>query len=289
MTGKTLFIVNPVSGKPSHRKGINDFHASITTNPDYHLVETAYRGHATKLALEAINIYQTVVAVGGDGTINEVVTGIIDANIDLGIIPMGTGNGLAHHLNIPIDWPHALELLANGLCKPVDIIMVNDRIVVNVGGIGFDGHVAKMFNNTRASGLFSYMSLIIRELYSYKEFSFEIKSDEINENGKAFIIAIANGSEFGNRFKIAANAQLDDGKLNLVVIKKPAFLKLIWLLAKGYQGKLKPSKYYHNYLLENVELGFNDTIAHIDGELDEDNLTSPLQISIKKAALKIYC
>ena len=288
MAGRTLFIVNPISGEPSRRKKFAKLSSQISANPEYHLVESQYRGHAREIANQEKVNYQTIVAVGGDGTINEVASGILGSETSLGIIPMGSGNGLANHLGIPQDCQKALKLIEHTQSKPLDIIYVNDRIVVNVGGLGFDGHVAKLFNNTANRGLFSYMKLILRELIRFKEFDYGVSSDNFSDKGKAFIIAIANGTEFGNRFKIAPEANHNDGKLTLVIIRKPPFYKLIRLFYMGYKGNLKPSKYYQNYLLENAELSFSNTVAHVDGEIDEEVLTSPLKITVMNSALKVY-
>jgi YegS/Rv2252/BmrU family lipid kinase len=288
MAGRTLFIVNPISGYSSRRKKFAEITAEISSNPDYHLAETQYPGHAKEIASQAKNDFQTIVAVGGDGTINEIAAGILGSNASLGIIPMGSGNGLANHLSIPQDCTKALKLIENAQPKPLDIIFVNDRIVVNVGGLGFDGHVAKLFNNTENRGLLTYMRLILRELIRFKEFDYGVKADNFSEKGKAFIIAIANGTEFGNNFKIAPEANHNDGKLTLVIIRKPPFYKLIRLFIMGYRGKLKPSKYYQNYLLEKAELSFSNTVVHVDGEIDEKVLTSPLRITVKNSALKVY-
>lgn len=288
MAGRTLFIVNPISGYSSRRKKFAEMKAKISSNQDYHLAETKYHGHAKELASQAKNDYQTIVAVGGDGTINEVASGILGSNASLGIIPMGSGNGLANHLCIPQDCSKALKLIENNQAKPLDIINVNDRIVVNVGGLGFDGHVAKLFNNTSNRGLLTYMRLILRELIKYKEFDYGVNADNFSDKGKAFIIAIANGTEFGNNFKVAPEANHNDGKLTLVIIRKPPLYKLVRLFFMGYRGKLKPSKYYQNYLLENAELSFSNTVAHVDGEIDEEVLTSPLKITVMNSALKVY-
>jgi YegS/Rv2252/BmrU family lipid kinase len=288
MAGRTLFIVNPTSGKPSRQKKFAGFSRQISANPNYHFVETQYRGHARELATQAKNDYQTIVAVGGDGTINEIASGILGSKANLGIIPMGSGNGLAYHLGIPQNFTKAVSLMESAPPKPIDIIYVNDRIVINVGGLGFDGHVAKLFNNTPKRGLVSYMTLIFRELIKYKEFDYGVKADNFSNTGRAFIIAIANASEFGNRFKVAPEANHNDGKLTLVIIRKPPLLKLFRLFIQGYQGKLKPSKYYQNYILENAELSFSNTVAHVDGEIDEEVLTSPLKITVMNSALKVY-
>ena len=288
MAGRVLFIVNPTSGKSSKRKKFTKFSAQISSNLNYDFLVTKYPGHARELASQEKNNYHTIVAVGGDGTINEVASGIVGSNAALGIIPMGSGNGLAHHLSIPQDNFEALRLIETQEPKPIDIIYVNDRIVINVGGLGFDGHVDKLFNNSANRSLVSYMTLIFRELIKYKEFDYSVNADNFSITGKAFIIPIANATEFGNRFKVAPDAKHNNGKVTLVIIRKPPLLKLFRLFIKGYQGKLKPSKYYQNYLLEKAELNFANTVAHVDGEIDEEVLTSPLKITVMNSALKVY-
>jgi YegS/Rv2252/BmrU family lipid kinase len=288
MAGKTLFIVNPTSGSSSRRKQFTQFSSHLLANPDYNLVETEYRGHARGLATHAKALFQTIVAVGGDGTINEVVSGILGSDVILGIMPLGSGNGLAYHLGIPHNFTDALRVIEEAEPKPIDIIWVNDRIVINVGGIGFDGHVAKLFNSSAKRGLMAYIRLILRELINFKEFEYGIEAPNLHHKGKAFIIAIANGSEFGNRFKIAPIAKHNDGKLVLVIIRKPPFFKLIQLFVHGYQGKLAPSKYYQTHILENAALTFDNSVAHVDGEIDEKVLSSPLRTSVKKGGIRVY-
>ena len=288
MLGKTLFIVNPISGKAAKHEAIDKLKAELAYDANYDIKVTEYAGHATQLSREANGIYQNIIVVGGDGTINEVVTGMFGSDMTLGIIPRGSGNGLAHHLGIPTNYKLALDLIKNNTPRQIDLISVNNRFVVNVGGVGFDGHVAKLFNQAPNRGLFAYMKLILSELLTYKEFDFEVSSEEYNHKGKAFIIAIANATEFGNRFIVAPRAIHNDGRFDLIVIRKPPFLKLIKLFIQGYQGKLKPSKYYSAYPLEAAELSFTNTVAHADGELDEDILSSPLHLKIIKHGLKVY-
>jgi len=288
MPGKTLFIINPISGKPANRKAIAAFESDLAKNPNYTLIETEFRGHATQLAIQEKGNYNTIVAVGGDGTINEIATGLKDSGVNLGIIPLGSGNGLANHLGIPKNCLKALELIENSTPKPIDLISVNNRYVINVGGVGFDGHVANQFNLAMSRGLVGYIKLILKELFTYKEFEFEIKSADLSQSGKAFIIAIANSTEFGNRFKVAPEAKHDDGRINLIIIRKPPILKLLWLFIQGYRGKLKPSRYYQSHFIEEAELSFANTITHVDGELDEENLSSPLFLKINKSALNVY-
>jgi len=288
MAGKTLFILNPISGRTSWTKKLAGLEKVIADNPVYTLQETEYHGHATELARSNHLNYQTIVAIGGDGTVSEVAAGLENTQAIMGIIPLGSGNGLAHHLGIPDDWRQALSIIENAQPKEIDLVKVNEKSVINVGGLGFDGHVAALFNKTTKRGLFTYIKIILSELFKYQEFDYEIKAADFTNSSKAFIIAIANASEFGNRFKIVPDADHNDGMFNLVVIKKPPLWQLPYLFVKGYQGKLKQSKYYQTYLLEEAQISFSNTVAHCDGEVDHESLNSPLQISINKSALKIY-
>ena len=289
MAGKTLFIINPIAGGATRSEELALLEQKISSHPDYVIRKTEYAGHASEIINELQAQFSNIVAVGGDGTVNEVAAALTDSGITLGIIPFGSGNGLAHHLQIPDNWQKALAIVENNEPRPIDIITVNQRIVINVGGLGFDGHVAKIFNNSASRGKIGYMRIILRELISYREFPFAITTGGQIIKGEAFIMAIANGTEFGNRFKIAPTARHDDGVFNLIVVKKPPLLKLLYLMVQGFRGKLKPSKYYQDYPLTEASVAFANTVVHVDGEIDEQSLASPLVIGIRKHAIKVCC
>ena len=164
---------------------------------------------------------------------------------------------------------------------------VNNQIIVNVGGLGFDGHVAKLFNEGTNRGNISYAKLIIKELLRFKEQDYSLNISNTITEGKAFMIAFANGSEFGNRFIINPGANHDNGKLNLVVVRKPPLYKLPALLYAGFKGTLGESKYYKRYLIEEFELSCPGASLHRDGEVDSYDSNSPLTIRIIPKALDI--
>lgn len=285
MNGKTAFIYNPVAGSKSARKGIAIIQSFAEDN-NCAFLATEYKGHATIIAESLIGEYQNIIVAGGDGTINEVATTLKNTRANLGIIPMGSGNGMAHHLGIPTDTIKALHLL-NNKPRKIDLIAVNNSIIVNVGGIGFDSHVANLFNKSADRGLISYLKLIISELGTFKEFDYSLTINGKEKSGTAFIIAIANGSEFGNRFKVDAKAKIDDGELSIIVIKKPPWYKLPGLLTAGYQGKLKESIYYHRSATTTAHIQQQDCLLHCDGEVDERQSAEDLQIKILPASLNL--
>ena len=288
MADHSLFILNPISGgkyKDSNRKKIE---AYINAQDNCTLIRSEYQGHAYKLAQENCNKYENIIAVGGDGTANEVAHGIINTDTKLGIIPLGSGNGLAHHLGIPDNWEEIIDFIKKGKTRNLDIIYVNNNPIINVGGIGFDGHISKLFDASPNRGLGSYMKLILREVINFKEFDFHIKSDNTELHGKAFIMAIANATEFGNEVKIAPNAIHNDGKFNLIIIRKPPLLSIPGVLLMAYRGKIDKSKYYQEHLLEHAEIDCDLSVLHRDGEVDENPDVTKLSIKIVPDALQVF-
>lgn len=288
MPDQSLFILNPISGgkpKDSEREKIESY---ILSQENCRLIKTEYQGHAFELARENCSKYNNIIAVGGDGTVNEIANGIKNTNTKLGIIPLGSGNGLANHLGIQKDWKEIIAFIKKGETRKIDLIFVNDNPVVNVGGIGFDGHISKLFDASPNRGLGSYMKLILREVINYKEFSYSLKSDSIQTQGNAFIMAFANATEFGNEVKIAPNAVHNDGKFNLIIIKKPPLWKIPAVLIKAYAGKIDKSKYYQEYLFEHAEIQCDLTVLHRDGEVDGNSDVTQLSIRIMPNALNMY-
>lgn len=285
MDKKIAFIVNPVSGGRASKKILREVAQFAEVNT-YSIHYTEQKGHAQQLAQELKNNHEILVVVGGDGTINEVAGVVANNSIPMGIIPAGSGNGLAHQLGIPIKTSEALAIL-NRSAKSCDAIEVNNQIIVNVGGLGFDGHVAKLFNEGTNRGNISYAKLIIKELLRFKEQDYSLNISNTITEGKAFMIAFANGSEFGNRFIINPGANHDNGKLNLVVVRKPPLYKLPALLYAGFKGTLGESKYYKRYLIEEFELSCPGASLHRDGEVDSYDSNSPLTIRIIPKALDI--
>src|SRR5436190_15269537 len=200
---KVFFIINKYSGTgflSSLEEYIIDCCGKLKI--EVAIEFTLHKGHATELAKEAVaQGFTRVFAIGGDGTVNEVAQGLVHTDTALGIIPKGSGNGLARHLHIPLKAHAALRLLDKYKILPIDTLRINDKLSINVSGIGFDAHVAGKFGKNGKRGLINYGKLVMQEFPGYKEFPLEIDVDDVKLRRKSFILAFANSSQFGNNAK----------------------------------------------------------------------------------------
>lgn len=216
-----LVIINPNSGariKPNIPRLADSIldHSKF----DVRITTTEYAGHATLLAQEAIKQgLEYVIAVGGDGTINEVAKTLTHSNTALGIIPLGSGNGLARHLNIPMDIRKALELINNELVEKIDYCIANEQLFFTTCGVGFDARVSYKFSKSKFRGSFNYLRSMMIEYLSYRPESYDILIDGETTTEKAFLITCANASQYGNNAFIAPQADLKDGKMDVAILR----------------------------------------------------------------------
>ena len=210
---KVLFIINRFSGTGFQSKVEGRIIDTCKAHDTECTIEyTQARGHATELAKQAIdNKFDAVVAVGGDGTINEVAQGLVNSPIPMGIIPKGSGNGLARHLTIPVSVPLSLDRFFDSNVVAMDTFTVNGKLSLNVSGIGFDGHIANLFGKTVKRGLGGYVKITVNEFFQFNEFDIELHIGNEIINRKAFVMAIANSSQYGNNARIAPLASVCDG------------------------------------------------------------------------------
>ena len=266
---KQLFIINKFAGTDFEEKlegRILD--ACIRNNAECTIEYTKGRGHASELARQGVqNNFDTVVAVGGDGTVNEVAVGLIGSSIPMGILPNGSGNGLARHLGIPLKLDKALDCFFEGTVLAMDTFTLNDKLSLNVSGIGFDGHISNLFDKERQRGFWGYFKLVIKEYLNFKEFSSEIIIDRQASNDKAFIIAIANSSQYGNNARISPTASVSDNLLNVVLLKKVKLTKSIPFAYKMFTGTLSVNDVHSLVMGKDIKITTLSPVAyHIDGE-----------------------
>jgi diacylglycerol kinase (ATP) len=265
---KVLFIVNRFAGggyDPSLEGRIHK--ACRSRNIEAVIEYTNGPRHATALAAAALNTdVQCVVAVGGDGTLNEVAQALVRTPVPMGIIPRGSGNGLARHLCIPLQTDAALNALFTGKPAAMDTFTLNNKLSLNVSGIGFDGHVANLFGGKTKRGLAGYTKLTIKEYISFREFEAEITLGEVVLKRNAFVIAFANSDQYGNNACIAPGASVSDGILHMTILKKipPYRLDFVYALFAKTIDQLPFSEIRE---VKNVRVATPFPIPyHVDGE-----------------------
>jgi len=217
---KIAFIINPISGTEKKKDLFELIHKELNTNIfDPEIVVTNYQGHGTELAKAYVaRKFKIVVAVGGDGTVNEVAQALTHTETALGIIPMGSGNGLARHLNIPINEVKAIQQLNYSESILMDYGIVNDKPFFCTCGTGFDAYVSTEFAKGNKRGVMSYIEKIITGYFSYKSQNYHLLGDGIDLEAKAFVLTFANASQWGNNAYIAPQASVQDGKIDISIM-----------------------------------------------------------------------
>lgn len=216
------FIINPLSGgkNKGHIPQIikstidtekYDIDIQITTSEDDTLIKASR-------AVE--NKFDAIVAVGGDGTLNNVARFVNNTELVLGIVPMGSGNGFARELGISMDVKKSLQTINNWHIKNCDTGMVNDTFFINLMGVGFDAHVTGLFASSKTRGLQTYARITLNEFMNYKAHNYSVYLDEVKMEHNAFLLSVCNGSQFGNNAYIAPHASLDDGCFDVSVVEK---------------------------------------------------------------------
>lgn len=241
---------------------------------------TNHPKHATELASQAsASGFDLVVAVGGDGTVNETALGLIGTDTPMGIIPMGSGNGLARELGISMDMHKSARTLIEGNTLHLDVCSLNHQRFLCTSGIGFDAMVADKMSKASSRGFLKYVQLVIQESFFFKPTNVKMRIDGALVEAPVFLITFANASQFGNNAFIAPAASMTDGLIDVVVVRK--FAK-IWMpfFAIALFSKLVPRlPFVDCYKARNIELEVADTpYFHFDGE--PGKLSVPAQIGI---------
>jgi len=217
-----LFIINPISGI-GKQKNIEEL---IRDNIDassyeYQVKFTKGPGHGTELAKEAVaSGMDVVVAIGGDGTVNEIGQALVGSSTALGIIPTGSGNGLARHLKIPFQFKKAIEVINRCKIRKIDTATINDQVFLSIAGVGYDAFVAKKFADAPKRGFFTYFRIVSNEYSQYRPRKYILEVDGRIIKRRALSITFANSNQFGNNTSIDPNAKLDDGLIDVCVVRR---------------------------------------------------------------------
>ena len=290
-TGKLRisFIINPISGVKK-KTGIGEYLSNNIYIEKYeiNILYTEYPRHAFNLATEEIRAgADIIVAVGGDGTVNEVAGAVSGTEKILGIIPFGSGNGIARHFKIPLDYKKALKLLLSAEAVKIDVANLNDMKFFGTSGIGFDADIAHLFKDLKRRGIISYTISFIKMFQRYKSKKYVFIADGHQFQEDAFLINVANISQFGYHFHIAPHASVTDGLLDLIILRKFPLWKMPLLLLRSYLGTIDKSKYIGVHRVKSIMIlePKGKKIVHLDGEpliIDEE-----LKFGIKPGFLKI--
>lgn len=285
---KILFIINPVSGIGKQKKVEESIEKVLDLDLfDYEIAYTEYAHHATALSLQAaMRNVDIVVSVGGDGSINDCVKGLIGTNVTLGIIPAGSGNGLARTLNIPLNIDEAIEVLNKKKRATIDTIKVNNKIYASIAGIGFDALIAKEFRQTKTRGFNKYFSLILQyyPFYESKKYVIEFDGQEIET--EALFISFANSNQFGFNTIIAPSAKVDDGYIQVSIVKKVPIIMLPWTAQLLFFRNFDKSIYVRSFKAQKIKVINNESrLVNLDGE--SELMARELNFSINHKSLNV--
>ncbi len=290
MRKRTAFIVNPVSGIGRQKKIEKILRDNLDHDRfDYVVRYTERVHHGTDLARQAAEEgCDCVVAVGGDGSVNDVAQGLRGTDVRLGIIPTGSGNGLARSLKLPLTPALAVQVLNQQHELTIDSIAINDRIIaVNAAGVGFDAYIARLMHAAKTRGLAAYTNLILREYASYKNNDYTLTVDGRTLHRNAWLIAVANSQQYGNNLTVAPKAKLDDGLLDITILDRipPDHLAITVPLAFTKLFELSA----HVEMLKAKEIiieGNRDKWVNIDGE--GENIGTTVRLVNLPASVPLY-
>lgn len=290
MKKRIIFIVNPKSGTGKYELAKTSIEMYLDkTRYDYEIVETEYKGHAKEMAKKAVKAQVfMIVSVGGDGTLNEISRALAHTEVILGIIPAGSGNGLAHHLKISTDFKKAIHVINDGIVEEVDTILLNDKRFVSIAGVGFDAYVAWHYDKSIKRGFYPYFKLAFRNFFTYRPKKYIIHINNETIERRAMFITFANSSQWGYHTQIAPKASLQDGKIDVCIFRKPSILKALFLAPKLFAGKIDTTSNMETIQCDCCQVyrpNNKKMHIHIDGEKKKRKRTATLTLEPK--SLKI--
>lgn len=274
-----LFIVNPISGKGRKERII-----AHLKKKGLEVVCTEYAGHAEKIAREATQ--RVIVAVGGDGTVNEVARGIVGTDKILGIIPCGSGDGLALHLGVSRHYKRALNTILEGKTTSIDSAEINGKAFFSVCGVGFDALVSERFANSGKRGLLNYIEQGLNTWKTYVPEKYLINIDGKEWENDAALITVGNSSQWGNNAKIAPLADINDGMLDITIVDMFGTVDLPALAYLLMTGHLDHNNKVHCHRGKHITISRKTSgPAHADG--DWFNAGTTLEIKILPESLNV--
>lgn len=293
---KAVFIVNPISGTQSKELILNLLKEKM--DKDRYVWEVMYTeraGHAVELAANSAQSgADIVVAIGGDGTINEVGRSLIHTNTALGIIPCGSGNGLARHLHISLDPKKAIEILNEGHIDTIDYGKINNKEFFCTCGVGFDAFVSLKFAHAGKRGLLTYLEKTLQESLKYQPETYELETEDGRLEYKAFLIACGNASQYGNNAYIAPQATLTDGLLDVTILEPFTVLDVPTLAFQLFNKTIDQNSRIKTFRCKSLKIKRTAPgVVHFDGDpmqagkmVDIEVIQKGLQVIAPKGVVK---
>jgi len=284
------FIVNSLS--PNAEKAKGQIVSFFEGRADQAIIKLSkHKGHAVELALASISEKaDVIVACGGDGTVNEVAQCLVNSSVKMGVLPIGSGNGLARHLRIPINIPSALELLGRCDCKSMDVGKANDRYFFCNVSVAFSAQVINCYDQIPQRGFAAYSRAFLKAVSSFKYSTFELEEHNGTSKSTPFVLLLSNTDQLGYNKTLTPDASLFDGKLDMVRVEKSNPLALSIFMFFAFFNKFPPFAKVTREQLEEVRLQSADKELKIqlDGEILELD-TNTLDIKVLPKALEVIC
>lgn len=269
MKKRIRFIINPFSGTSGKKDTPQLIKKHLDhTKFDYEIAFTEYAGHAIELAKEGAALgFDFVAAVGGDGSVNEVAQSLLNSNTALIVLPGGSGNGFAMHLGLGRNILKAIHIVNTGKVMAIDTCSVNDRFFINVSGLGFDARIAYKTKENSKRGFLPYLMTSIREARKFKPQSLVIKVDDKEISGEYAAAVVANASMYGYHFTIAPLASMQDGILDIMLIKRAPLYRYFLMTFRFLNRSLHKSKITQTLQGRSISVHMKEeNYIHVDGE-----------------------
>lgn len=285
---KVRAILNPRAGLAA-RRALRAVEEGPWPGSEVRLTERPW--HARELAQQAAaEGCELVLAVGGDGTVNEVAWGLLGTDAMLGLVPVGSGNGLARTLRIPLVAGGAVRALADGVTRRMDVGFANERPFLNVAGAGFDAVVGHDFHahgkGGGRRGVFTYVRLSAARIFTYHPNDWRLEADGDRFEGRALVVAFVNGRQYGGGAVLAPRARLDDGRLDVVILRNAGLLRIAVAAPRLFLGGIERLGFYRHLRAARAVLATGAPFEHHrDGE--PEDASDRLEIRVEPRALRV--
>ncbi|RKR81232.1 YegS/Rv2252/BmrU family lipid kinase [Mucilaginibacter gracilis] len=287
MKKKALFIINPVSGNKTKDKVPHLINEHLDSEVfDHEIIFSTKETPISQLSKDAAKAFDIIVAVGGDGTVNETASAIAGSNTVLGILPFGSGNGLARFLKIPMDPVSAIKTLNIGRTETIDAGKINNQWFFNMAGMGFDAHISEVFSHGKTRGFRAYFKSSVQEISNYKAQNYRITIDGKDYDREAFMLSFANSSQYGNNAHVSPKASLHDGLIDVCIIKPFPVYRLPEMGLRMLTKTSESSKFVE--IIRGRHIKVKRQLAgavHLDGEpqimgIDTEIITIPESLNV---------